>query len=176
MTTTTQETPFIEDGNIEELIDGKLILSPRPASKHMRVIFRLSGWLAPFDVGPIGGWWILPEVEILFIRDKLVPDLAGWRKEKHPTMPDGNPIEEIPDWVCGVVSPGSRKQDHKVKPPVYHRSKVGHHWLVEPEIRSLQAFRWTDAGWLLVADISEDDKAKVEPFEALELDLSLLWA
>jgi Uma2 family endonuclease len=109
----------LEEETREELIHGKLILSPRPASKHMRVIYRLGFWLGTFDVGPIGNWRILPEVEILFGRNKLVPDLSGWRKEKHPGLPAGTPLEDIPDWVCEVISPNSRKLDKQLKPPIY---------------------------------------------------------
>lgn len=178
MTITQEGQLIIEDGTREELIDGKLILSPRPASKHILVVARLTTMLSnAFDLGSAepSGWWILPEPEVLFIRNKFVPDICGWRKEKQPSLPEGNPLEEIPDWVCEVVSLGSRKLDHQAKPPVYHQSKVSHFWRLEPDSRSLQAFRWMQAGWLLIADVLEDDKVKIEPFDVLELDLSRLW-
>jgi Uma2 family endonuclease len=177
--TNTQETQaLIEEYNFDEFIDGKVIANSRPTSKHQRIVHRLGTWLDQFETKLVDpeGWWILPEVEILFYRNKLIPDLSGWRKERQPKLPADNPIEEIPDWVCEVLSPSSRKTDTQLKPPIYHKSKVAHRWQIDPETRSLDVFRWTDAGWLLLETVSEDDKAKLEPFDSLELDLSALWA
>jgi Uma2 family endonuclease len=178
MANTQKSQPLIEEHNFDEFIDGKVIANPRPTSKHQHIVRRLGTWLDQFEtkIDSPEGWWILPEVEILFYRNKLVPDLSGWRKEKQPQLPDNNPIEEIPEWVCEVISPGSRKADTQLKPPIYHKSKVAHRWQIDPEIRSLDVFRWTEAGWLLLETVSEDDKAKLEPFDSVELDLSLLWA
>ena len=43
-------------------------------------------------------------------------------------------------------------------------------------IRTLEAFRIHEGRWLSVAVYKDDDRARVEPFDAIELDLTVLWA
>ena len=48
--------------------------------------------------------------------------------------------------------------------------------LVDPELRTLEAYARQDAHWLLLASHSEDDAVRVPPFDAIELELALLWS
>ena len=162
----------------EELIEGRLYTSPRPAGPHLMAAYMLGALLAPPFVlgqGGPGGWWILEEPEALFHRNRLIPDLAGWRKERMPKIPKTSIFEVVPDWVCEVISEGSRKMDRKTKPPIYLRSGVKHMWVVEPEARTLEVYRATENGWLLLDSYADDDRVQAEPFEAFSIDLSLLW-
>src|SRR4051812_8996870 len=71
---------------VGEIIGGELHVSPRPSPLHSRVTMRLSQALSPFDRSPGGegpsGWVILFEPELHLGKDALVPDLAGWRRER----------------------------------------------------------------------------------------------
>ena len=81
---------------VAELVGGVLHLQPRPASRHARASFRLAGRLDdPFEggVGGPGGWYLTIEPELHFGKDVLVPDLAGWRRERMGEFPD------VPDAV-----------------------------------------------------------------------------
>src|SRR4051794_17401972 len=92
---------------VGEIIGGELITSPRPSSKPTRVASRLGALLlGPFDLaqnGP-GGWVILDEPEIHLYGDAAIPDLAGWRRERMPAIPDVAAFTLTPDWVCEVLS------------------------------------------------------------------------
>ena len=73
----------VPDTKVAEIIDGELIVSPRPAIPHANAASVISGDLiGPFH-GPSGspsapgGWWILLEPEMHFGDDVLVPDWAG---------------------------------------------------------------------------------------------------
>jgi hypothetical protein len=74
-----------------EIVDGELIVSPRPAMRHGRAATKLSGYLSgPFDdgiQGP-GGWWIFSEPELHLRGEAFIPDIAGWRVETLPEMPE----------------------------------------------------------------------------------------
>lgn len=37
----------------------------------------------------------------------LIPDLAGWRRESMPELPNTAAFELAPDWLCEVLSPGT---------------------------------------------------------------------
>jgi Uma2 family endonuclease len=164
---------------VAELVGGRLHLQPRPASRHALAASVLGVELGgPFQQGRDGpgGWWILDEPELHLGGDVLVPDLAGWRRERMPAFPDVAAFELAPDWACEVLSPSTRQFDLVEKRAVYAREGVGHLWLVDPRARTLEAFAAEAAGWRLLAALKEDDAVRLAPFEAASFDLSALWA
>jgi len=164
---------------VAEIINGSLYSQPRPAPRHVRASSSLGDELvSPFDKGSggPGGWWILDEPELHLDRDILVPDLAGWRRERMPKLPEGAYFEIVPDWVCEVLSPNTVRQDRVLKMPVYARHGVKHIWLVEPILRTLEVFENTPAGWLLLQVLENDDAVSVAPFDAISFNLGVLWA
>jgi Uma2 family endonuclease len=162
---------------VAEIVDGDLHVSPRPASRHALASSALGGELAPFqkDRGGPGGWWILDEPELHFGGDVLVPDLAGWRRERMPEFPDTAAFTLAPDWVCEVASPSTERLDRAKKMPVYAREGVAFLWLVNPATRTLEAYRLSDGRWLLLATHAGSARFRAEPFDAVELDLAALW-
>lgn len=60
--------------------------------------------------------------------------------------------------------------------PIYAAARVGHAWLIDEAKRTLEVFRLHDGKWLLIAIHKGDVRIRAEPFEAIELDLSVLWA
>jgi Uma2 family endonuclease len=122
---------------IAEIIDGELITSPRPAPPHalacsgiLSVLFdRFNGPPGGGESSP-GGWWILYEPELHFGDDVLVPDLAGWRRDRMPDLPEIAYFTLAPDWVCEVISPSSGRLDRVRQMPIYARERVEHVWLV----------------------------------------------
>ena len=85
----------------------------------------------PHRGGP-GGWILLDEPELHLHGDVLVPDLAGWRRERMPELPDAAAFELAPDWICEVLSPSTAASDRAEKMPIYARERVAHVWLVDP--------------------------------------------
>ena len=74
---------------VAELIEGALYLHPASrASAHARasIVARRRARVARSTAGAggPGGWWILDEPELHLGADVLVPDLAGWRRERMP--------------------------------------------------------------------------------------------
>jgi Uma2 family endonuclease len=164
---------------IAEIVDGELVLSPRPASRHGAAASTLGEELGPpfkRGRGGPGGWIILDEPELHFSDDVLVPDLAGWRRDRMPLLPDAPFITLSPDWVCEVLSPGSARTDRKLKRPLYAREGVPNAWLLDPEEKTLEIYRLVDKNWSLLATYADADRVRAEPFDAIELDLSVLWA
>ena len=167
------------ENKVAEILDGELFLSPRPAPRHAVAHSRLLGALGgPFDhgVGGPGGWWILTEPELHFGEQVLVPDLAGWRRERLPVMPDDPFFSLAPDWVCEVLSPSTERIDRVRKLRIYAAAGVPHAWLVNPIARTLEVLRLRDGSWTLVAVCGDTDVVRAEPFEAIELELGRLWA
>ena len=107
----------------------------------------------------------------------LVPDLAGWRRERLPHLDASVPYFDLaPDWVCEVLSPSTEALDRGEKRVAYAREGVRHLWLVTPPARLLEVLRLDGGRWLIAQTFAGDDKVRAEPFDAIELDLSILWA
>ena len=172
---------LVPDTMVAEIVDGDLVVTPRPATPHAFAAAEIAADLLPAfhgieaRSGP-GGWWILPEPELHFGDDVLVPDLAAWRCARMPIVPDAPFIDLAPDWVCEVISPSTGALDRARKMPHYARAGVGHVWLVDPTPKTLELFRLDGEGWRLLATHEGQAVVNAAPFEALALDLTKLWA
>jgi Uma2 family endonuclease len=165
---------------VGQLVDGELWALPRPAFGHSRVTSRLGAELGtPFDLGRggPGGWLILDEPELHLQPDILVPDLAGWRRERMAQEPAADtPFFTLaPDWVREVLSPSTASLDRVKKWRSYLREGVTRFWLIDPLARTLEAYRRDDAQYRSVGTWGAGERARVEPFDAVELEFDLLW-
>ncbi len=162
-----------------EIIDGDLIVTPRPSRKHIYAGSMLGGALgSPFvsgSGGGPGGWIILIGPEIAFGENILVPDLAGWKRERFPVEEPHNWISVRPDWVCEILSPHTALVDRTKKMSLYAHHEVCHAWLIDPILQTLEVFRLETGRWVVLGVHAQSDKVRAEPFAEIELDLALLW-
>jgi len=163
---------------VAEIIDGKLYTSPRPAPRHADALAGLTALLrGPFDRGRggPGGWRILAEPELHLGRDVLVPDLAGWRRDRLPELPREAYFTLAPDWVCEALSPSTASLDRLKKLPLYAREQVRCVWLVDPIATTVEVFELDAGRWVLAFTAGGAETIPVPPFEAVPIDLTLLW-
>ncbi|MBA3888428.1 MAG: Uma2 family endonuclease [Acidobacteria bacterium] len=165
---------------VAEILDGELYTTPRPAPRYADASSGLGGALrGPFDRGRggPGGWRILfePELHLGPDEDIVVPDLAGWRRERLPRLPDEAFFRLPPDWVCEVLSPSTAAMDRVKKLTIYARERVSHAWLTDPIARTLEVLRLQSGRWTIAGTWAGADAVRAEPFEALAIDLTLLW-
>jgi Uma2 family endonuclease len=164
---------------VGEILDGELVVSPRPATHHANAAAGIvSDVGGPFqrDPGGPGGWWILPDPELhLRSGNVVVPDLAGWRRERMSTLPNVAAVELAPDWVCEIVSPRTQRHDRGKKRRIYAREGVTHYWIVDPIARSLELLRLENRRYFVVETYEEDEKVRAEPFDAVEIEISRWW-
>ncbi len=173
----------VPDWKVAEIVDGELIVSPRPATPHAYTGSRMS-----FDIGGAfsgppgspeqpGGWWILVEPEVHFGDDVLVPDMAAWRRDRMALLPNAAFITQAPDWVCEVISPSTGRLDRARKMRIYAREGVAHLWFVEPLARALEVYRLDEAErrWVVVENFGGDDVVRAVPFDAIQLELARWW-
>jgi Uma2 family endonuclease len=168
----------VPDHLVAEILDGELHVSPRPAPRHASASSSLGGLLwGSFDRGRggPGGWRILFEPEVHLGKDVVVPDLGAWRRERLPTLPDDAFFSVAPDWVCEVLSPSTASTDRVKKLSIYAREHIRHAWLVDPMARTLEVLRLEGGRWSIVGTFSDADVVRAEPFDAIDLELSLLW-
>ncbi len=173
----------LPEGVKAEIIHGALVLPPAASPRHSSVQGKLRRFLGgPFDdddgLGGPGGWWIFLEVDIRLATHEIVkPDLAGWRRERLPDPWDVRPIEVAPDWICEVISPSNAGTDRVTKRHLYASFGVAHYWIADPAARTLETYRldpttklWVDSG-----AFDATARARIPPFEAVELDLARIF-
>lgn len=165
---------------VGEIINGRLHTQPRPAGPHAVACSAIEieiGAAYQKGRGGPGGWWILVELELHLVRNRevLVPDLAGWRRERLPRVPQDHRFEVVPDWVCEVLSPGTAKKDRTEKMPVYARYGVAHLWLVDPLLRTLEVFALHQGVWSIAGLYKDQDTVRAAPFGEIEWSLADLW-
>lgn len=164
---------------VGQIVHGVLHAHPRPAAAHLLAASTLGGEIGSrFMRGRAGPaiWWTLDQPELHLGGHVLVPDLAGWRRERMPEVPDVAWFDMAPDWVCEVLSPSTARLDRVQKMPVYAAAGVDHLWLVDPDLRTLEAYAREGERWLLLGSYADTDAVRVAPFDAVALELSLLWA
>ena len=163
---------------VAEIIDGTLHMNPRPAPKHAWASTGIGESIGPpFNRGRggPGGWWIVFEPELHLGEDILVPDLAGWRRERMVDYPDAAYFSLAPDWVCEVLSPSTRAMDQGKKRDLYAREGVAHLWFVDPDARTLEAFELREGQWVLLKTLTDNDPVSLPPFDAISFSLGDLW-
>ncbi len=175
---TYEDLMKVSDLKVAEILDGELYASPRPAVPHALAASVLGTEIGgPFQQGRggPGGWWILDEPELHLARDVVVPDLAGWRRTRMPAPPATAAIQLAPDWVCEILSPSTEAIDRVPKLRIYAREGVGHVWFINPLTHTLEILHLSNGTWVVVATHDGDATVRVEPFDAVPLELFRLW-
>lgn len=164
-----------------EILAGQITTAPAPLPRHSKVQRALGSFIGrPFDDddghGGPGGWWIFVEVDIqLGPHDVVRPDLAGWRRERLRNPGDQRPIEVVPDWICELVSPSTAALDRVTKNQLYAARGVGHYWIVDADVRTLEAYELNAGRWILAGAFGEDATARIPPFAEIELAVGRLF-
>jgi Uma2 family endonuclease len=163
---------------VAEIIFGELMTHPRPSFRHGTASTSLSDELTgPFQKGRggPGGWVFVVEPEVKFGGDILVPDIAGWRRERLTAYPKKNYTTVSPDWVCEVLSGSTEKRDRTLKMRIYGDAGIPHMWLIDPRLQILEAFENTSGRWTKIGDWNSDDVVRAPPFDAISFSLADLW-
>ncbi len=164
-----------------ELIQGVLYTMARPKLRHQNAGTLLAGEInGPFQRGRggPGGWWIIIEPGIAIPAldvAELSPDIAGWRRERLPILPEER-VTVVPDWVCEVLSPTTRRHDQRIKRPLYAQAGVPWMWVVDVDARTVVISRNEAGKWLELAIFGDEDTMRAEPFESHPIELRDLWS
>ncbi len=173
-----QDIIDLPENMVGEILNGQLETHPRPAPKHALASSSVGDELvSPFQKGKggPGGWWILDEPECHIGGHIMVPDLAGWKKQRMPSLPDIAWFEVVPDWICEILSPSTARVDRIVKMPIYADLGVKFIWLIDPNLQTLEAYQRQETHWLLIASYAEQQTVSIAPFAEHSFSLSTLW-
>ena len=118
---------------------------------------------------------MLDEPELHLDTQVLVPDLAGWRRERMPTCPDVAWFSLAPDWACEVLSPSTALLDRTRKQDIYREHGVAWLWFVDPAARTIEVLHRVEQGWMVTGTFGGAGQAHIPPFDAVALDVGALW-
>jgi Putative restriction endonuclease len=123
-----------------------------------------------------GGWWFATEVEVELEKHEVYrPDVAGWRRERLPELPEQPVVTVRPAWVCEVSRPSNTRNDLVKKLRVHHRCEAPHYWIVDPTNQILTVHRWSADGCLRVLPAERGERLRAEPFDAVEWPVGILF-
>jgi Uma2 family endonuclease len=176
---TLADLETLPDNVSGEIIEGVLYTFPRPRPVHADVessiVLDLKGPFQRGRGGP-GGWWILIEPGITLPGSpEVVPDLAGWKKDRLPALPAERSIDVVPDWVCEILSPTTRSHDLRIKRPFYAGAGVPYLWFIDLDARTLMVSQLLNGRWTELAVHGAGDLVRAEPFTDIEIDIGQWW-
>ncbi len=143
----------VDDGYRREIIEGRLIVSPSPISRHQKAVGRLyslfdryhssglSVLIAPLDWHPSTG-------------ESLQPDVMVIREEDY--NPDGFQLG-TPLLVVEVRSPSTAIYDETTKRSRYESLGVIDYWMVDPAAPSIVALHLADGHYVEVGRATGDE-------------------
>jgi Uma2 family endonuclease len=140
-----------DDGRRYELLDGSLVVSPRPTTGHQRVGFRLAYVL---EAACPEGLMVVPEPALQITRKtELVPDIVVVRTDQV----GGAKFTEPPLLVVEVRSPSTALIDLNRKKGAYEKFGVSSYWIVnpDPERPELTVFELQDGKYALEAQTTQ---------------------
>lgn len=165
-----------------ERIAGEVYVEPHPTLRQVMASSVLSGLLVgplQLSAGGPGGWVILARPRVQLGEDIVIPDLAAWRAERAPEPSDAPATAITPDWICEILSPSRSTSARVAKMHAYAREGMRHAWLLDPLDRTLEVLELNkDRHWNMLtafAAFMNHTHVRAVPFDAIEIDLSLLW-
>ncbi|KQP51405.1 hypothetical protein ASG40_14205 [Methylobacterium sp. Leaf399] len=168
----------VPDHLVAEIVFGVLETHPRPRPRHAMAASDLGSVLGPpyrHGRGGPGGWIFMIEPELHLGSHVVVPDLAGWRRERMIAEPATAFVETPPDWVCEILSPSTARLDRGPKRRIYAEAGVSHLWLLDPGEGVLEGFALTGRQWLLLGTVARGDVVALSPFDAAPFPLDDLF-
>jgi Uma2 family endonuclease len=160
----------LPDFLVAEIVDGELFATPFQGTRHG---YALDGLLPQLDED--AGWWFLRRVEVHLGNDVLVPDIAGWRHDRMPDIPDADFIELAPDWVCDVVAPKNATLVRFRKMQCYAAHDIQHAWIVDPYAKTIEVYMRHETGWDRVTMLRGNGVVRAAPLAGNDIKLGRLW-
>lgn len=173
-----QDIIDLPENMVGEIIHGRLEMRPKSATRYALASSSLSAELvSSFQQGQdgAGGWWIIDEPVCHLDSHVLVPDLVGWRRQRMPALPKTACFKTPPDWICEILSPTTTRIDRIVKMPIYAELGINYLWLIDPVLRTLEAYELHDGHWLLTGAHADNESIAIAPFAEHTFSLTDLW-
>ena len=164
-----------DDGKRYELHEGELSVTPSPGMRHQDVLLNLALVLAPHVRTSGHGKLVLSPFDCIMSDITVVePDLVYLDAARLSLLSERG-LEGAPTLAVEIVSPSSRRIDRRRKMALYAAHDVTWYWIVDPEARTIEAYRLDGAAYRLDATLQGTTAGPLPPFLDLQLDPAAIW-
>lgn len=165
---------FPDDGMRRELIDGELIVSPSPRTRHQRISARLHLLLANHVAASGGGEVFYAPLDVVFSQTNVVqPDLLFVPDDRRHILTDEN-VHGAPALVIEVLS--EARIDRVRKRDLYAQFGVPEYWVVDPDADRVEVYRLTGDRYGKPEILEPGETLVYDRFPGLAIDLEKLFA
>jgi len=158
-----------------ELVNGEILVSPRPNYFHSSVVINLIGILQPYLRQKTLGQ-LLQDLDTPF--DKFTvrrPDILFIAADRIKSVVLGNRLVGVPDLAVEVVSPHNVETDTVDKFALYEKHGIRWYWIIDPEDKTAKCFELREEKYVLAAAGKGADVVRFVPFGELEILLGEIW-
>jgi Uma2 family endonuclease len=129
----------IDDDERYEILDGELLMTPAPGTRHQFIAGKLYRTVAQFAEDRKLGAVLPAPTDVVLDEDEVVqPDLLYIRSERVEEVVGERAVNGAPDLVVEVLSPSSLDRDRHRKLEIYRRYGVREYWIVDPANRAIE--------------------------------------
>ena len=171
---TSREYLQLEENPNQQLINGKLIMSPSPLLIHQKILKFLSIKLNEYAQKNSDELFFAP-VDV-FLDDFNVPqpDLVYILKENNDKLTDKG-INGAPDLIVEIISPSNSYIDRYEKKALYQKFKVPEYWIVDPGNKTLEIYQLANENYELAQYLSESGQINSPILDSLDLKLEEIF-
>jgi Uma2 family endonuclease len=164
----------LPEGAPYELINGHLVMSPSPSTQHQRLVRRLSRTLEN-SARELGGEVLFAPMDVHLSDDTVVqPDVLYVSSDRSDRIQEQE-INGAPDLVLEVASPSTSHLDAFDKKQLYEAHGVREYWIVDPETKTAEVYRNTDAGFRQHARLVDEGRVSSTILEDFTVALEDLF-
>ncbi|MFN2544268.1 MAG: Uma2 family endonuclease [Actinomycetota bacterium] len=131
---------FPEDNFRREIIDGELIVTAAPATRHQDVVLELGARLLSYAKEHGGKPYVAP-IDVFFSETNVVESDVLFVTAEHVARVEDKFIRAAPDLVVEVSSPSTRRLELVRKLELYQRFAVPEYWYVDLDADRVEIYR-----------------------------------
>ena len=167
------------DGRRYEIHDGELSVTPAPSLEHQIISARLSFQLMKWLETRPGGLVLYAPLDVI-LADRpdettiLQPDIIYIAPDRMGVT-SRRGMEGGPTLAVEILSPSTRTIDRVTKRGLYARYGVPYLWLIDPDVRAVEAFALENDRYVLTATATGTERVDLPPFTGLALVPDALW-
>jgi Uma2 family endonuclease len=164
-----------EDGKRYEILDGDLVVTASPLTRHQRVSrnleFVLHGYVREHGLGEVFD----APIDVLLDRHTIVvPDLV-FVSNARSAIVQRHGIVGVPDLLVEILSPSTADRDRDTKAKLYARFGVDHYWIVDADKEELHVYARSGVTYGTPTTYGGRTVVRAAPFADLALDLGAVW-
>lgn len=164
-----------DDGKRYELHEGELSVTAAPGTRHQRILLDLALILAPYVRAHTAGELFIAPFDCIMTDITVVqPDLV-YVDQARQLLVSPRALEGAPTLAVEILSPWTGHIDRRRKMALYAKHAVEWYWIVDPDTRTIDAYRLEGGAYCLDARLDGPTPRALPPFHDLLLDPAAVW-